>query len=199
MAQEGRNVILVVDDEPGFRRIYKDVLENEGYKVLEAGDGAQGFEIAKHQKPGLILLDIVLPSLNGFEVLKKIRLDEEIKDMPVIIFSVLGDRETIKKGLELGANDYTVKGFYTPREILSKIRDQLMKSSVKKTLNAYSVALLETRADAVKLQQDIGLGKSFQCPRCSGSMLLEMIPDYTRVDGHWFVTHFVCSECKMSF
>jgi hypothetical protein len=117
----------------------------------------------------------------------------------VIIFSVLGDRETIKKGLELGANDYTVKGFYTPREILSKIRDQLMKSSVRKTLNAYSLAMLETRGDAVKLQQDIGLGKSFQCPRCSGSMLLEMIPDYTRVDGHWFVSHFVCSECKMSF
>lgn len=199
MSKNNKNTILVVDDEPGFRRIYKDVLENEGYVVLEADDGEQGYQVAKSERPGLILLDIVLPSLSGFEVLKKIRADEAIKDMPIIIFSVLGDRETIKKGLELGANDYTVKGFYTPREILSKIRDLLMKSSIRKTLNSYSLTIQEARADASKLQQDIGLTQSFYCSHCNVAMLLELIPDYTRVDGHWFVAHFVCPECKRAF
>ena len=195
----GKNSILIVDDEPGFRRIYMDVLENEGYTVLEAEDGEQGFNAVKKEKPALVLLDIVLPSLSGFDVLKKIRQDSEIKDIPVIIFSVLGDKDTIKKGLDLGANDYTVKGFYTPREILSKIRDLLMKFKVRKQLNSYKLAVHEIKVDASKIQQDIGLSKEFACPKCNTAMLLELIPDYTRVNGHWFVSHFVCPECKTSF
>ncbi|MDD5731123.1 MAG: response regulator, partial [Candidatus Omnitrophica bacterium] len=183
----------------GFRRIYMDVLENEGYNVLEADDGEKGFKVAKSEKPGLILLDIVLPTLSGFEVLKKIRGDSELRDMPIIIFSVLGDKETIKKGLDLGANDYTVKGFYTPREILSKIRDLLVKSNIRSKLNTYQLAIHEIRADASKLQQDVGISKTFECPRCKTTMVLELIPDYTRADGHWFVSHFVCPECKIPF
>lgn len=199
MNRDTKNVILIVDDEPGFRRIYRDVLENEGYVVLEAENGQQGFDTAVAEKPGLVLLDIVLPGLSGFEVLKKIRADAAISDLPIIFFSVLGDKETIKKGLELGANDYTVKGFYTPREILSKIRDLLMKSSVRKSLNSYAVSVQEQQIDAMKLKQDIGLNKNFECPRCNVGMALEMIPDYTRSDGHWFVAHFVCPECKKAF
>jgi DNA-binding response OmpR family regulator len=199
MNKDNKNVILIVDDEPGFRRIYRDVLENEGYVVLEADNGQQGFDTAKAEMPGLVLLDIVLPGLSGFEVLKKIRADTQIKDLPIIFFSVLGDKETIKKGLELGANDYTVKGFYTPREILSKIRDLLMKSSVRKSLNSYSLSVNDQQIDAAKLKQDIGLAKTFECPRCNTTMALEVIPDYTRSDGHWFVAHFVCPECKRPF
>ncbi len=197
--EKNKNTILIVDDEPGFRRIYRDVLENEGYAVLEADDGEKGLTVAKAEKPALILLDIVLPTLSGFEVLKKIRAEEAIKSMPVIIFSVLGDKETIKKGLDLGANDYTVKGFYTPREILSKIRDLLVKSSIKSTLNTYTVVIQPTRSDAMKLQQDIGLSNEFECTHCKTAMALELIPDYTRADGHWFVSHFVCPECKRPF
>ncbi|MFA5119148.1 MAG: response regulator [Candidatus Omnitrophota bacterium] len=194
-----KNTILIVDDEPGFRRIYMDVLQNEGYTVLEADDGVKGINIARSEQPGLILLDIVLPSLSGFEVLKRLRADDVTREIPVIVFSVLGDRETIKKGLDLGANDYTVKGFYTPREILSKIRDLLVKSNVKKSLNYYHLSMHDVKADAAKLQQDIGLSNSFQCPQCKTSMNLELIPDYTRADGHWFISHFVCPDCKRAF
>ncbi len=197
--EKNKNTILIVDDEPGFRRIYIDVLENEGYHVLEADDGEKAMNIARTEKPALILLDIVLHKFSVFEVLKQIRADEGLKHMPVIIFSVLGDKETIKKGLDLGANDYTVKGFYTPREILSKIRDLLVKSNIRRTLNSYTLAVFGTRADASKLQLDVGLSNEFECARCKTPMVLELIPDYTRADGHWFVSHFVCPECKRAF
>lgn len=199
MSRDNKNTLLIIDDEPGFRRIYRDVLENDGYSVLEAEDGEKGLTVIKSERPALILLDIVLPALNGFEVLKRIRSDEAIKNIPVIIFSVLGDKETIKRGLELGANDYTVKGFYTPREILSKIRDLLIKSDMRQSLNHYMVIPSETEADAAKLQEDIGLKGSFECPHCHITMALDLVPDYTRVDGHWFVTHFVCPDCKRGF
>ena len=125
-------------------------------------------------------------------MLKKIRYDKNIKDTLVLILSVLGEREDIQKGLELGADDYTVKGFYSPREILSKIHSLLTKTDIKKNIQSYKIEIKEGRGDAAKLQQDIGLIKLFDCQHCGSIMNLELIPDFTRTDGHWFSAHFVC-------
>ena len=194
-----RGTILIIEDEPGFRRIYKDFLECEGYKVLEAADGEKGLHMAQTDKPDLILLDIVVPSLSGFDILKRIRADQAIKDMPIIIFSVLGEKDTIKKGLELGANDFAVKGFYSPGEMLNKIRALLNKSDIRKHINTYLLGVNEGRADAAKLQQDMGMTKLFQCPHCNSALFIELIPDYSRTEGHWFSAHFICHECKRTF
>ena len=121
MNKSKKGTILLVEDKAGFRRIYHDILVNDGYEALEAEDGEAGWELAKTKKPDLILLDLVLPKLNGFEVLKRIRAHKQTKEIPVIILSVLGEQKDIQKGLELGANDYTVKGLYSSREILRKI------------------------------------------------------------------------------
>lgn len=199
MDPNNKSTILIIEDEPGFRRIYHDVLVSDGYEVFEAGDGERGWELVKTEKPDLILLDLVLPKLHGFEVLKKIRADETTKDIPVIIFSVLGEHKDIQIGLELGADDYTVKGFYSPREILSKIRELLTKSNIKSKVSAYKLLVDKRKGDAAKLEHDAGLTKGFKCPHCKTSILLELIPDYTRNDGHWFITHLVCPKCEMSF
>ena len=125
MAQNDGAHILIVEDEPGFRLIYRGVLENAGFTVSEAVDGKAGLEMAKKTKPDLILLDLVLPELTGYEVLQKIRSDKTINKIPVIIFSVLGAEEDIKKGIELGANDYRIKGDSSPMTILEKVRQLL--------------------------------------------------------------------------
>ena len=122
--------ILIVEDEPGFRLIYRGVLENAGYQVSEAADGKEGLQMAKKLKPDLILLDLVLPKLSGYDVLKKIRATKSIKNTPVIIFSVLGEEEDIKKGFELGANDYRIKGDSSPMGIIDKVRDLLSKNKM---------------------------------------------------------------------
>ncbi|HET9870014.1 MAG TPA: response regulator, partial [bacterium] len=95
-----KGTILIVEDQQGFRRIYRDVLENDGYQVLEAEDGEAGWEAARDKKPSLILLDLGLPKIDGFEVLKRIRADEGTKAIPVIIFSVLGEQKDVNRGLE---------------------------------------------------------------------------------------------------
>jgi DNA-binding response OmpR family regulator len=196
---DNKGLILIIEDEPGFRRIYKDFLEHENYKVIETEDGEKGFAMIKSERPDLVLLDIVVPNLNGFEILKKVRSDEQISKTPIIIFSVLGEKDTIKKGLEYGANDFAVKGFYSPGEMLSKIRALLQKSDISKHMISYKLAVHEGRADAAKLQQDMGFTKLFHCPHCDSDMQLELIPDYSRTDGHWFYSHFVCPECHRKF
>ncbi|MFQ5795067.1 MAG: response regulator [Candidatus Bipolaricaulia bacterium] len=191
--------ILIVEDQVEFRRIYHDVLESGGYNILEAEDGASGWELVKTEKPDLILLDLILPKLHGFELLKKIRADETTKEIPVIILSVLGEKENIQKGLELGANDYMVKGYHTPREILSKIPAFLGENDTKdQKTSSYTLSIVEGREDALKLWSDIGLTE-FRCPQCNTTILLKLVPLDTHADGHWFLAHLVCPICEMTF
>lgn len=194
-----KGTILIVEDQPGFRRIYHDVLTADGYEVLEAQDGEQGWEMIRAQKPHLVLLDLGLPKIDGFEVLKKIRNDPSTSKIPVIIFSVLGEQKDVKKGLEMGANDYTVKGFYTPRQILSKVRGLITQVDIRRSLNSYKLKIQETREDAVQLQSEIGLTQGYRCPQCDQDMTLELFPDYVKNEGHWFTAHFICPKCAKTF
>jgi DNA-binding response OmpR family regulator len=123
MNDKGR--LLLVEDEAGFRRVYQDLFDADGYNVLTAEDGEAGWAFTKQNKPDLVLLDLWLPKLDGFEVLRRIREDEETKKIPVLIFTVSGEAEEITKALEMGADDYTVKGFYTPRQILGMVEGLL--------------------------------------------------------------------------
>lgn len=121
MAKFNKFKILIVEDEPGFRRTYCDLFKHFGHEVFEAETGEEGLRLAKTKRPDVILLDLVLPKLSGYEVLAKVRQDPQTKATPVIIFSVLGEQTDIQKALDLGANDYLVKGLYAPREVLGKI------------------------------------------------------------------------------
>ncbi len=194
-----KGTILMVEDQAGFRRIYHDMLEKEGYEVWEAQDREEGLEMVKSRKPHLVLLDLGLPKIDGFEVLKRIRADADTAQMPVIIFSVLGDPKDVKKGQEMGANDYTVKGFYTPRQVLSKIKNLMNQVEVKAPAPSYQLRIQETAGDAPRLQGDIGLAKTFHCPACGQDMVLEAFPDYARGEGHWFTARFLCSKCGKVF
>jgi CheY-like chemotaxis protein len=122
--------ILIVEDEPGFRRTYVDLFSYYGHKVVEAEDGEKGLEILHQNRPDLVLLDLMMPGINGYDVLKKIRADKKLQDVPVIIFSVLGEQNDIQKALDLGANDYITKGFYSPQEVLKKIGPYLASADI---------------------------------------------------------------------
>ena len=190
-----KGTVLLVEDQEGFHRIYKDVFQSDGYDVLTAEDGEIGWEMVKQKKPGLVLLDLGLPKLDEFEVLRRMREDAETKNIPVIIFSVMGERKDIKKALDMGANDYTVKGFYTPRQILSKVKSLLTQADIKKNVTAYKLLVKPGREDAVKLQEKIGLTNDYECPECKVELALEMFPDYVRQGGHWFSSRMVCPKC----
>lgn len=120
---ENRKRILVVDDEKGLVRIVRLNLEQDGFDVVEAYNGAQAMEKLRTTLPDLVLLDVMMPDTDGFTVLKMIR---QIGNIPVIMLTAKGEEDDKIKGLELGADDYVTKPF-SPRELTSRIRAVLRR------------------------------------------------------------------------
>jgi DNA-binding response OmpR family regulator len=116
--------ILIIEDEIVLAEMYKEKLEKEGFEVFLASEIEEGIEIAKKERPDLILLDILLPRENGVSFLEKIK-KEEIKDIPIVAFSNYDDPETKKRAFELGVKEYLIKANYTPGEIVEKIKNYL--------------------------------------------------------------------------
>jgi CheY-like chemotaxis protein len=117
--------ILFVEDEAALQKTFGDVLGQEGYNIIGAIDGETGLKMAKTEKPDLILLDLVLPKMHGFEVLKQLKEDEETKDIPIIVLTNLEGMGDVEKALELGATTYLVKASYTLDEVVQKIKKAL--------------------------------------------------------------------------
>lgn len=105
--------------------MYKTKFEAGGFTVLTATDGASGLELAKKEKPDIIMLDVILPRLDGFSVLEEIKKDEGTKNIPVIMLTNLGTEEDKAKGERLGALDYFIKASLTPGQINEKIKKAL--------------------------------------------------------------------------
>jgi DNA-binding response OmpR family regulator len=116
-------IILVVEDDKFLRELMTQKLIREGFKISEAVDGEEGLKKIKEERPGLVLLDLILPGIDGFEVLTRMKEDPEISQTPVIILSNLGQREDVERGLKLGATDYLIKAHFTPGEIIEKIKN----------------------------------------------------------------------------
>jgi len=103
--------ILVVDDEPDVQNLAKMILERAGYQIITASNGVEGEETAKAKTPDLILLDVIMPGKNGYEVCKALRGEPKTVHIPIIIFSASGSRSTRDAALEAGANDFLQKPF----------------------------------------------------------------------------------------
>ncbi len=114
--------ILLIEDDPFLIDIYGTKLKEEGYEVVVAEDGEKGLKSIETEDPDLVLLDIVLPNFNGWEILRKV----QKKGRPqIIILSNLGEKEEVEKGLKLGAAKYLVKAHYTPTEVVAEIKKAL--------------------------------------------------------------------------
>ena len=119
--------ILVVEDETFLVKIYSVKLKKEGYEVSIANDGEEAVRLAAEVNPDLILLDLILPKMNGFEALEKMRASAVNKTTPVIVLSNLGQEEDIKRAEALGADGYLVKANFSIQDIVAKIQETLDK------------------------------------------------------------------------
>lgn len=117
--------ILLVEDDEMLHGMYTQKFKNQGYTVVSAYNGAEGVELSEKEKPDLILLDVIMPKMDGFVALKKIRKNDVTKGIPVILLTNLGQEEDVKKGKELGANDYFIKANHTPQEVVDKVHSVL--------------------------------------------------------------------------
>lgn len=119
--------ILVVEDETFLVKIYAVKLKKEGFDVTIATDGEEAVKQAAEVKPDLILLDLILPKMNGFEALEKMRANPVNKTTPVIVLSNLGQEEDIKRAEALGATDYLVKANFSIQDVIAKMKEVLAR------------------------------------------------------------------------
>ncbi|MBT4210157.1 MAG: response regulator [Candidatus Komeilibacteria bacterium] len=119
--------VLIVEDDEFLLQMYSTKLELEGFKVLEAINGLQGLKVAQKEKPDLILLDLNLPEMSGFEVLSQLKRDDDTKGIRILILTNYSQKEDIDRCLGLGADDYLIKAHFVPSEVINKIKVILEK------------------------------------------------------------------------
>lgn len=117
--------ILLIEDDTFLLSMYATKFELENFEVIAAEDGEKGVKCALEEKPRVILLDIILPIMDGFEVLKRIKSDPVAKDIPVILLTNLSQKNDIEKGMNLGAVDFLIKAHFTPSEVVEKVKKVL--------------------------------------------------------------------------
>ena len=123
--EEKSTKVLIIEDDQRINKVYMAKLSVEGITVITALDGEEGLRKIYSEKPDLILLDLMLPQKSGFEILKEIKQDPKVKDIPVLILSNLAQEKEVEKGLELGAEDYLVKTDYSIQQVMEKIKKAL--------------------------------------------------------------------------
>ena len=165
--------VLIIEDTAGYRRVYYDILTSDGYKVSSADDGKLGLQMALSEKPDLILLDLVLPGMHGFEVLSEVRKDERTKHIPVVILSVLSEGEKVRTAMKLGANDYAVKGKIKPIEVLEKVQLLITEAKLKEKWTEASTPSTDTVSVNTAPAPYVESNRIITCPVCRGEMVMK--------------------------
>jgi DNA-binding response OmpR family regulator len=119
---DDKKYILLVEDDKFLSEMYATKLTSAGFEIETAADGQAALQKIREKTPDLILLDIVLPKMDGFEVLQFLKKDPALKNIMVIFLTNLGQKEEVDKGLALGANDYIIKAHFTPTEVVAKVK-----------------------------------------------------------------------------
>jgi DNA-binding response OmpR family regulator len=117
--------ILLIEDDPLIVKIYKTRLSADGYEVISADNGQDGLKLAMENPPNLIVLDIMMPKMDGFGVLEKLRTEENTKQVPILVYSNLGAEDEIQRARKLGATEFIVKANISPTEMVTKIKHYL--------------------------------------------------------------------------
>jgi len=123
--------ILLIEDEPVLVDLFKDKFSKEGFDIITAFDSESGLQVARIEKPDLIILDILLPTRNGIDLLKKLRVEKEISKTPVLVYSCLDAPDIKNDALKLGVIEYLLKTKYTPDQLVEKIKEYLNKPQVR--------------------------------------------------------------------
>ena len=158
-----KETILIVEDDPDIIELLQYTLEREGYPVLVAQDGEKGLAEARRRKPGLILLDLMLPGLDGLGVCKALRADGATQSIPIVMLTAKGEESDVVVGLEFGADDYVRKPF-SPRELVARIRTVLRRNhstpSAKTRIEVGPVALDRERHEVTVSGQVVPFTRS---------------------------------------
>ena len=144
--------VLVIEDEPKMLRNLLTILKMEGFEAVGAPDGVQGVEAARRELPDLIICDVMMPGFDGYEVLRRLRADPATTEIPLIFLTARGEREDVRAGMNLGADDYLCKPCAT-EELLSAIQARLRRQSQMEQAAARSLGGIPDSASAERLER----------------------------------------------
>jgi len=122
MPNEKKKLVLIAEDDTMIGSMYRTKLEASGFEVIIANNGGDALKLALENRPDILLLDIIMPQLDGFSVMQELAINDKTKKIPVIFLTNLGTEEDIDKGKKLGAADYIVKANLTPTEVVEKVK-----------------------------------------------------------------------------
>ena len=125
MESAAKKIILIIEDDRSLQSALVEVISQEGFEAISAFDGEEGLRKIAENKPDLILLDIILPKKDGYELLEDIKKDEKIRDIPVLILTNLEEADNVQKALDLGATTFMVKSDFSLKDIVQKIKDNV--------------------------------------------------------------------------
>lgn len=187
MDEQGKFKILIVDDDDIIRETYRQVFQEHGFESVSAKDGVEGIDRATKEKFDVILTGIIMPRLDGFQLISALRENVDTKDIPVAIISHLGREEDRRKSKELGIENFIVQGSMTPREVVDKMRGLIASTG------SFKIGIDYSAWDAPALAKKTDL-VGFECPNCQNKMILELIP---KADGKGFDAFFKCPKCDL--
>lgn len=138
--------IAIIEDEPNIVELVKYNLDREGYRTISSGNGRKGLELIRQELPDLVVLDLMLPELDGLTICKQLRSDPQTKGIPIIILTAKSEEADRVLGLEMGADDYVTKPF-SPRELAARVRAVLRRSSITEEEEPEIIEIGEIRMD----------------------------------------------------
>jgi CheY-like chemotaxis protein len=191
-----RKKILLVEDSKVVQQIYRNKLTLEQFFVITADNGMEAIKILSTEIPDIILLDLMMPVMDGYKVLQVVKTDPRLSHIPVLVFSAKGQPEEVEKALSLGAVGYIVKATTKPNEVVEQIKKILSQKPEVQEIKRYVVEIKENIHDAKNLVSDFKLN-DMRCQKCQTPILLELIPDFSHEEP-WFSGRFFCPTCKSS-
>lgn len=144
-----RNKIVVIEDEPDIVEVVSYNLKREGYNVLSVDRGDEGLNVIRNQSPNLVILDLMLPGMDGLSICQQMKADPIIRDIPIIIISAKGEESDVVIGLELGADDYLSKPF-SPRELLARVKAVLRRGPTQEDQNKERLVIQDLSIDVAR-------------------------------------------------
>ncbi len=188
--------VLVIDDSRLVQKLYHHRLMLASYETKIVGTGEEGLEILAAQHVDLVLLDLGLPTMNGLQVLEKIKQNPATEHIPVIVFTARDQESLVENALKLGADEYLSKATTKAQEVVDKIDSILAARRSRHAADRLRLAIDPQALDAVKLATSLGL-EGLSCRGCNGDLVLELRSEET--DSGPILSRFearlVCSEC----
>lgn len=184
------HTILIVDDNIEIRDRYRSIFEGNGFKVIEAKDGTEGMDLAVEKRPDLIFTGIIMPKMDGFDLIKHLKDDVRTVGIPVMISSHLGRQEDKLKAQELGVKDFIVLDFTPPIKIIELAR---LRIGGEGSAQKYILNVDDTARDAAKLTKDLGFQPYFECKKHPGEKMVLVMSVNPEETGE-FKARFVCPQ-----